>query len=207
MKNLAVVDLDGTLISNNSFKVWLKVLIFYSLKKLDLINLFKILFIILFRLFRIYSRSEMKSYLLSISIRSKYSRDVQEEIACQCITFLRNNLIVKINEAHFDYIAIASAAPLFYLESIIEKTNLPANIIIGSSFKDNKYFECVGENKKSEISKIVRQFNEKCKIYFYTDHYEDLPTATIADEIFLVDPSDITIKKFNQSNIKYSIIN
>lgn len=207
MKKIAFVDLDGTLIKNNSFHIWLKVLVWSSLKRGNFINFFKIQFIVILRLLKIYSRKKMKSSLLKLSINSKYADEIKDEIASRCIPFFRITLINRLIELNFDYIFIVSAAPSFYLDSIIKKMDLSVNQIIGSTFENGFYYECAGENKKVMIDKLKNKFNEDCKFCLYTDHYEDLPSAMIIDEVFLVEPNELSINRFNQHDVKYNIFN
>lgn len=209
-----VLDLDGTIISINSFKVWYLTLLVYLFFLLRWKKLAVLVGLSAKRAMKTVSRSDIKSYMLTISMQGRiFPLLTSRTVSSVCSFFVRKELtdrvkgLIQHDESAFNVsdVIIASAAPSLYLESIAAGLPYDVNSVIGSGFIAGEYFECFSGNKLEKVNQEVSSLG--CSGYiFFTDHHEDIPTAKGALQTFLVSPSISTTKRFIDENITFEVI-
>jgi phosphoserine phosphatase len=177
-----VYDLDGTLVSFNTFKGWV------ILSMLASILSFKVGFIMAF-LKLIYLRSigeidriGFKSSLLRMQVNSKFWRGIGFIYARVISAYFIRNTLINLGNKNF----LATAAPAIYANSLHLKSSV-FDGVISSYFDENGEFIETIKDKKSTL--VTKYFTTAPDI-FYTDHHDDLPLARVAKFVYVVQPTE-----------------
>jgi|SRR5690606_9172126 len=189
-KNKSYFDFDGTLISVNSFPLWILFSAFYALISLRLGLFGKILKLLFQRkIQQKISHYEFKKALISLNISEK-----SDENFVQILTvFKRKNLVEELKKLHSENheIVISSAAPENYLKKIIAFIfpEIHQNLmIIGSNIVDNELIDNYKEQKLINLhqSGFLAE-NEMLKNVF-TDSWDDVSLAYRCENLILIAP-------------------
>lgn len=208
-----VLDLDGTIISINSFKVWYLTLLVYLFFFLRWKKLAVLVELSVKRVMKKVSRSDIKSYMLTISMQGRlFPLLTSRTVSFVCSFFVRKELtervkgLIQHNKSAFNVSAviIASAAPSLYLECIAAGLPYDVNSVIGSGFIAGDYFECFSGKKLERVNQEVSSLG-RSDYMFFTDHHEDIPTARGALRTFLVSPSADTVNEFERHGVSFEI--
>ncbi|MFY0600319.1 MAG: hypothetical protein JXR03_11670 [Cyclobacteriaceae bacterium] len=197
---IIVFDLDGTITIENTFPIFYRFLIRRKILELKVLDLSKILFWTLRRYFKKITRAEFKMKLHSISI-NYYNRT---EFIEGCLN-TSNNTVLRIIEGYLDkpeYRLILNTAALPYGIELGKKIGF--NEILTSSYKDGQWFENADKNKLASLATLLD--SKDVVEEFYTDDIEDLPMIKIAEKVFLVNPSTLTLKEMEKQDLEYSIL-
>lgn len=208
-----VLDLDGTIISINSFKVWYLTLLVYLFFFLRWKKLAVLVGLSVKRVMKSVSRSDIKSYMLTISMQGRvFPLLISKTVSFVCSFFIRESLTERVKELiqydksafNISAVIIASAAPSLYLKNIADGLPYNVNFVIGSGFTAGEYFECFSGNKFERVNQEVLNMGYSGYIFF-TDHHEDIPTARGAHQTFLVSPSADTVNEFDRHGVGFQI--
>lgn len=200
MLSIVVVDLDGTLIKGNSLHVYIKCGLKKAVLDADIPVLFKILCALSLRKLRLINHFKMKSIVLKAifpceKIRVDFTKKIN---GLRRISLLRK---LEQDKKEGKTIILATAAPDIYVPWIWNGVYFASEVRNGKLMK-----ECRGEEKALR----VRTFADKSKgsvNAVYTDHYDDIPLMRLSqDKVFLVEPDGNTRTRLEQTDIKFTEI-
>lgn len=199
-KKVLVVDLDGTLYSINTFHYFIKYLVWFCVKNLDIVLLIKILVTIICRRFKFISHAKMK-YAILKAIANKTGIDYQK--------FVKNISIHKISiplikDNSFDIKMLATAAPFCYANIISENENF--DLCIATNFPSEKFnntFENSKEVKKNNLMNHLSTVNIYEIDTLITDHIDDVSLMELARKNLIVNPSNFLKTELKQRNISF----
>lgn len=194
-----VFDFDGTLITVNSFPLWVKYLLRHSLCEFKWIYFIRIIILILKRkVLRLSSHEEFKRDLILLDTPSFWTDGFATLLAEKCHSDVLGMAFEKI--AQGDQVIISSAAPKVYLTPVVEKIFSEKSTgltIIGAEIINGVLNENYKEAKLQNLyEKGLLGLEEKLDC-LYTDSYDDLPLAIIANQFFLVCPDSKTLSYFS----------
>lgn len=204
MKNkIIVVDLDGTLLNTNTFHKW----IFFCLRKSIFINIFdtiKIIYFIFLRLSKIITHKQLKFKILNITEKDKYIIYINDFLII--LDKYLNKKVLKLLEDKSTVYILATAAPEAYTKHISKKYKFTFEVSTPSIHTKN-WYENIREIKKEKLLELLKEKNISLDIdILITDHHDDVYLAKIVKKTVLVKPSSETMKIFDESKVKYSII-
>ena len=198
-----VFDLDGTLCTKNTYKIFLILLLLFTSLTLQVKSAFLFFKILVNRKKGIYDRFEMKRMYFFL----------YEGICGQAVfngllhyflkKFIRKKLI--LNHARpDDTLILATAAYEFYAARIAKEYNFTT--CISTSRQDVlSNTECLGLEKANRLQSFL---GGKKIDKFFTDHKDDIPTIKISELTFLVKPSRKSLEEVEILNrkIDYSYV-
>ena len=199
MSKVLVIDLDGTLMSVNTFHYYIKFICYSYLKLLKLKSLFLILGVVVLRVFKIVSHSVMKFEILKI-VETTDSLD-HESFVVNLLKFL--NPILEIKQGDFDLKILATAAPENYSKIIAEK--LDFDYCIATNSKDK--LENIRENKLHNVKCLLKKINKTHVDLFISDHIDDLPLFNYSKSIILVNPDINLLEKLSSNENVLKVYN
>lgn len=198
MQSKIVFDFDGTLISRNSFPLWVVFLLFQSIASFEGGRLTKIL-LLLFRrkITKRIDHNELKLRLISMPVPEcwdeafarglvKYSR---ESVVEQALQHLNNG----------ECVVVSSAAPFRYLSKAVKLMFPEVHgqvLTLGATVELGRLNDNYKENKLSNIYRFgVISPEEKLKV-LYTDSWDDRFLAEAAERVILVQPLSTDVQRF-----------
>ena len=178
MRKALAIDLDGTLLSTNTFRDYLSYCGSAALHNFQFGICFSILWWVTLRKLRFVSHSRMKQALLDrtaafMTQKSRLDHFVEKEM-----TYL-NVQVQQIMEPYRNrghLLVLATAAPAFYAHPIAEFLNLdlccgtllPSEVVIG------QWQENVGQQKVEALKRMLQVHKAELDVVI-TDHSDDLP--------------------------------
>lgn len=178
MRKALAIDLDGTLLSTNTFRDYLSYCGSAALHNFQFGICFSILWWVTLRKLRFVSHSRMKQALLDrtaafMTQKSRLDHFVEKEM-----TYL-NVQVQQIMEPYRNrghLLVLATAAPAFYAHPIAEFLNLdlccgtllPSEVVIG------QWQENVGQQKVDALKRLLQVHKAELDVVI-TDHSDDLP--------------------------------
>jgi len=199
VKKVVVVDLDGTLLSTNTFHKWMIFLLKKTLKY-NFIDGLKIIFFSFKRIFKRITHKQLKFEILKISEQSYYSDSIH--------TFVEE-LAIYINRKVLDHMEtedvisiLATAAPEIYAETIAEKYHF-TYCIATPKISQSEWYENIKEEKKKSLKKLLNKIGEREIDIVLSDHYDDIPIMNMANTVYLVNGSFETKQKLKETQINF----
>jgi phosphoserine phosphatase len=195
MHKIIVCDFDGTLISVNSFPLWIKFIIKQAALSFNIRILVRVLFLLLSRKVFGIAHADFKYKLMKLNIPELYN----ENFVITLIPFLNDKLIALLKSVE-NKVIVSTAAPSSYAKYL--KNILPFSVerVLCSEIECNCLVENYGRNK---VNLIHTLFGSNSITHVYTDHHEDMPLILNAEKSFLVSPNDDTLKILQAKNIKF----
>lgn len=197
---LVVSDFDGTLISKNSFPLWIKFVLQKSFTSFNLKIFYTLTILILKRkIFKKTSHLEFKSALDSIVYPEVYAIEFMKQLQ----KYIINETIESI-KSFSNHVIVTTAAPSCYAKHIkylLENSGLEIENVQCSELKNVLYFENFRINKR----KYFLNHNLDIDI-FYTDHSDDIGLMEMAKKNILIKPSIKSLEKINETNIEYELL-
>lgn len=194
--NVKVFDFDGTLISKNSFPLWIKYILRRTLQDLKLMTFFWFLWLLMLRKLRLLSHSRFKFLLLKVKYPEIYDRDFVGSL----VQYFNLDIVDRVVLCGGKSV-LSSAAPERYLQYVQGVMGMRFLRVLGSKIVGEKYSENFSENKvlslRDNLPSVV------CE-EFYSDHHEDLPLMRFSKSVVLVRPSLKTIKMVNQAGVAFA---
>ncbi len=188
MPKVIVVDLDGTLLSVNTFHKWMIFLFKKSLLKNPLDSV-KILAIIAFRLIKVYNHKEMKYRILQISEATRYKKYL-DEFVDELDAHLNDEVLQLIKEN--DVISVlATAAPSLYARRVADRYGF-IHCVATPESSAQIWFENIKEKKRESLEKLLDSIEIKEVDIVLSDHHDDIPIMEMAKKVYLVNASHET---------------
>ena len=198
LKKAVIIDLDGTLIYENTFKEFLKFI------GIEAIKVFR-LDIALVRKMRFISHKNMKFHVLKIS-QSLTTVKKMEYFSKRLLAGINTCVIEKVEyyKQNGYSIYLSTAAPICYAKWIGK--HLRFNGVLATPMPCDKWEENVREKKKDNTLAYLIHQNASLEILL-TDHYDDVPLLSVPKERnYIVNPSLKTINMLNEYHIEYVLL-
>ncbi|MEP2023974.1 MAG: HAD family hydrolase [Reichenbachiella sp.] len=198
MKKIAIFDLDGTIIRENTFLLLIKFVLKEFPKRLKIWSAIMVIAYSVLRKFGFISRNIYKTHIY------KLTKDVAEssEFIAICMSKMNKEIVNELDKLKPTHTIVLASAALPYAR--LMKNSLNADYVFTSYLNDNSWFENCSENKKNTL---IASFNENDLFdVFYTDHAEDLPLARHCNQVVLVNPTNHSLNEFEKSGIAYKLI-
>ncbi|MBQ8423120.1 MAG: haloacid dehalogenase-like hydrolase [Coprobacter sp.] len=205
MREGAVIDLDGTLLEGNSFKIYVLFVVKEAMKAFRLDLMAVTLFYVAARLLRLIPHATMKYRLLllldSFMVGERIARLVD-------ILLQRLNVAlyeeIKVWQRDGYFVCLATAAPECYAGTIVARLNLDACCATSSPMNKEEWHENRGEHKLEAVQALFAE-KEILLRRVVTDHGDDMPLleANRAGDNILVAPSAQFQKTLEQRGVAY----
>ncbi len=192
MKKIIVVDLDGSLITINSFRYWLLCSFVFLLVSFRWLSLLKFIKFIVYRLRGISDRVKMKRDILSVT-EALPAFFMSGFVWFLCL-FLNRNVLAEMNQYDTSqyYVDLCTAAPVCYAKMIAQKLDF-SHVFATASVFATDWKENIGSQKVVSLEEFYGEnMDIDCVI---TDHHDDLPLLIRAKKRILVTPSRTTREK------------
>ena len=202
-KKVLVVDLDGTLYATNTFHQFILYLLKSSVRNLDLVLCFQIVFFSFLRGIKILSHSRFKFFILKKTAKNSNGNYLK---FVESIDKYKRD-ITSLYSQKFDLKILATAAPACYSNLIAKKINFDACIATETPISDfSLKFENAKVNKKKNVVDFLKKKGVSPIDLFITDHIDDLPLIKISKRNIIINP-DFEFEKALQSlNIQYEVV-
>lgn len=192
-----VYDLDGTLSSKNTYKIFLLALFLFVCVTIQVKSVVRFVNILIRRKNKIYARVAMKREFFLLHEKIAGRVQFNEILHFVLKIFIRKNLLNNHIEAE-DTLILATAAYDFYARRIAREYNFSK--CLGTTREDIvENIECIGAVKKSRLIALLGEDNIDV---FFTDHKDDIPTIKVAKLTYLVKPSQISLNEIRQLKAK-----
>lgn len=207
MQKGLVVDLDGTLLSTNTFTQFIIQSTIVMIHTHKWGKVWLLIQVIIKRKLKQVTHEQMKFKILQIT-NDLFSEQEILQFA-QKLSKERNNNVIKVitDYKKQGYITcLSTAAPFIYAKKIQEIFNIDLICATPSPINNLSWKENVKEEKCNNTIKLLNSNNIGLNI-FITDHYDDIPLLEISKEKnILISPSKKTLNKLNTKSIKYSVL-
>lgn len=199
-----VIDLDGTLVSVNTFHHFMLFVAKIAARKLQIFSLLRIFLAVASRALRIVHHSTMKHAVMKIA--AKLLSESQVHYFASKITKHTNKAVENIiTDAHRRgaVVILASAAPALYASHIAVITGCDHCIAteMPNRFRIN---ECRGPVKLARVTDFLSANNMALRAVV-TDHHDDLPliqaSIGLGAKTILVSPHKATINALRNAGI------
>lgn len=206
-RKINVFDFDGTLVSKNSFHLFLIYLGFFYFCRCRFKNLIYLVLTILARISKRISHLEFKTRINSIGLLLTQA-EVQNFFKWLSL-FMHDSVVNALKNTSIlpdSFSVIATAAPYAYMR--YAASVFPVDLVVSfagpgnstSDHIDNTGFAKI-VNLSSHLGIDVTRIN-----ILYTDHIDDLPLALITDNIFLVNPKEGFIDSLVERSLEFSLV-
>lgn len=204
--NAVIVDLDRTLVTVNTFREYTIFACRMAIRRLRLLTAMSMATAVAMRKARMISHGRMKLRILRTSEPIMNERLLMEFSVLIAKHF--NPIVIKeitrLKEEGISLI-LASAAPESYASLIARLANIDYHIATPASAAAD-WKECVGEEKKSRVLKLLREMGLNAD-GIMTDHLDDLPLMRLmSGKITLVSPKKETLDAVNAEGLSYKIV-
>lgn len=201
-----IVDLDGTLISTNSFKQYIVFAYQEAIKACRFDIAINLMINVASRKLRIKSHSEMKRRILLSTNDFMSQKSRIERLVEKLISKSNPHVVAMIQQCKAEglFACLATAAPISYAQSIANQFGI--DDCCATSIDINvDWVENVGNIKFKSVEDCCNSHNASPAIVI-TDHHDDLPLLLFnKGENILIAPSHKTIEILTNHNIKFSI--
>ncbi|MBO4753695.1 MAG: haloacid dehalogenase-like hydrolase [Bacteroidales bacterium] len=178
MRKALAIDLDGTLLSTNTFRDYLSYCGSAAFHNFKFGICLRIFWWVMLRKLRLVSHSRMKEALLDSTAAFMTQKSRLDHFVEKEMTYL-NTRVQRIMEPYRNrghLLVLATAAPAFYAHPIAEFLNmdlccgtlLPSEVVIG------QWHECVGHHKVEALQRLLQVHKAEIDVVI-TDHSDDLP--------------------------------
>lgn len=184
-KRVLVVDLDGTLYTINTFHYFIKYLILYCIKSFNIVLLFKLCLLLVYRPFT--THAKIKYYVLKLL---KHRNDIDYQEFVQSLSMYKRE-IPQLNDHNFDIKILATAAPTCYANIIAqnEKFNLCLSTDFPNSNFDNAFENSKIIKKENVMNYLIgKNINEIDTLI--TDHIDDLALMKLSKRNIIANPDE-----------------
>lgn len=209
MKKAVIVDFDQTFVKVNSFEMFYKEQVFYSLRNLRLIRFLFFLLNIVLRKARFISHSELKKRVLAYL----YTKDNSEFMSSfikkldSCIALDVLALCEDFKSKGFS-VYLCTAAPSIYILPFLKSIPFRFDDVVCTPnyTRGANWIENLSVHKKESVENLLLQKNEYLSVLI-TDHKDDLPLLKVQkSRNILVRPSKKTLNELEMENVKFELL-
>lgn len=207
MQKAVVIDLDGTLLTINTFKSYILFVSKLACRKGRLDIAFALAFCVGLRKCRLISHEKMKCHILKHSehfMNRKHLNDFVDSILP-----LQNEKVYECALAYRKqgfFLCLSTAAPFSYASLIAERMSFDSVCATPMPSLIQDWRENVREIKRKNTLKQLEEHHLTLEILM-TDHYDDMPLLKENKEKnILINPSDKTLRIINQHHIVYTLL-
>jgi len=201
-KKIVVIDLDGTLVSINSFHKWM-IFIFKKSLITNRIDSCKIIYSILKRFVKLTTHKQMKYSILQISEKEIYLKYIDEFVE-ELSVYVNTKVMSYLDDTN-NVTILATAAPLVYVELFSKKFKFDYTTATPLS-SDENWFENIRGKKKETLNKVLLSIDKNHCDLVVSDHHDDIGIMELSKNILLVNPSEKSIALLEEKNIGFTII-
>ena len=204
-----VVDLDGTLLTINTFKSYILYVVKQACYKYRLDIIIALAFWVVLRKLRLVTHERMKYKILKHSEFFMNQKRLQNFVDI-ILPFLNR----KIYDCALSYrrqgcyLCLSTAAPLSYASLIVQQLHFDG--ICASLMPSQVDSKCWRENVREIKCKNTLEYLSIRSLKLYvlmTDHYDDIPLLEIQKfKNIIVAPTERTITKLKERDIEFQII-
>ncbi|MDE5672969.1 MAG: haloacid dehalogenase-like hydrolase [Duncaniella sp.] len=199
-----IVDLDGTLLQGNSFRMFIRCLVGHLKGRGEYTTLAKVLGLLAARKAGVISHVAMKYPIHRIGSQEMTEKDLAE-FASQLVGSLNTRLMSELEllRAEGSRIVLATAAPDLYIPYLFEHLNFDAWIATPLSDSYGSYVEARGEAKRRLVCALAeeRGWNVEAVV---TDHDDDLPSLLLPFvRRILVNPTATLCGALDSAGLEY----
>lgn len=206
-RRAVVVDLDGTLLSTNTFKDYVLFVAKESVAALRVDVTIGVAFFVALRLMRVVSHSTMKYYLLKVTVRfmgaDRLSRlaemlllKANQDVTALCEDYRRQGC----------YVLLATAAPESYAGILSSRMGMDGCCATPMPRHGLQWKENVREQKREAVLQHLEPANASIAVVI-TDHHDDIPLmSSNPGKNLLVNPSPKTISLVRVHGIQFESI-
>lgn len=199
-----VADFDGTLISANSFPLWVRFVAVRSLTTARFGLFVAIVSSVLRRKILGSTRhDEFKGELDGLPYPDGWAADFVDGLR----PLLRADVLERIEKLADGPVLIATAAPFCYARAVPDILPLPVCGVVCSQRDGANYIDNTGATKCQRIvaglSSAGRRHDD---FIFFTDHEDDLPTANAALKTYLCHPSASAVRAFEPLGARVEVL-
>lgn len=200
-----IVDLDGTLLTRNSFKKYLKFAAWQSLRRLRIDIIPRVAAWIAVRKLRLITHSQLKQRLLRVT-EPIMGHDELHKFANRLARYINPSVcrMCRQQRQAGKAVILATAAPASYASLIAQGVSLDGCIATPPSDTQD-WRETVREEKRDQVLALLRR-NKLSLHGIITDHHDDLPLMRVSENITLVSPDKKTLDAVNAEGLLYNII-
>lgn len=186
-RTIVVVDLDGTLIEVNSFPRWVLHVIKRTAAEGNFKSFILAVGLLIFRKVGLLSHYQFKKKMMLLD----YSENCDLSFAQLLRGRVRSSVVQALSELDRPLIVLSTAAPVNYAQHLLNFEGVAFDVVLSSYIDDGKLIENYSTEK---VNAFKNYFSDAGCDIFFTDHYEDLPMMKYANKVFLVNPSEKTLK-------------
>ena len=198
-EKIILVDLDGTLISCNSFPKWVVFLLLSSFRQLRWWVTVKVAFWLLWRKLGFISHQRFKRDLMRLTYPDFYDLAFAKTL----LPYLNDAVVAAVQAEDAAVRVLSTAAPVNYAAHLVDLLGVDFQRLHSTQVHDGQLRENVGEHK---VQSLRRDFPGDLDITLYTDHRDDIPLMKISANVILVNPSKKCTAAIESCGIKYSKI-
>ncbi len=206
-RRAVVVDLDGTLLSTNTFKDYVLFVAKESVTALRIDVTLGVMFFVALRLMRVVSHSTMKYYLLRMTARFM-GADRLSRLA-EMLLLKANPEVTALCEDYRKqgcYVLLATAAPESYAGIISSRMGLDGCCATPMPQPESEWKENVREQKREAVLRHLESEDASIAVVV-TDHHDDIPLmSSNPGKNILVNPSSKTISIVRRNGIQIEIL-
>lgn len=192
---LLVVDLDGTLVKGNTFRIFVRCGLMHLASNAKYLKFIKILSLLALRKFRLISHRFLKFKIIPIIDESIKLKD---RFIADTTPFLNKDVkaLLETYNAQGYKVLLATAAADIYIPWIYDGEFQATVMSHNPGMVENH-----GEIKLHNVLKYARTHNLELRVVI-TDHYDDIPLLKYGAYNILVHPSDKTWAKLRNANVR-----
>jgi len=201
--NLVVFDFDGTLYKGNSFHDFMIYFFKVTLVKFHWLLTIKIVWAVLLRVLGVFNHEGMKKKIVFYAM-GFLDRNQIQDFVFHLFDGLNQTVYEKLTEIqnNQEVILISSAAPCIYMNALAKNFNV-ANVHC-SGFKESLWIENIRDHK---LLLLEEDFEGYHFMTLYTDHYDDISLSQSFQQVFLVNPSQVTTEKYLEAGVEFELLN
>jgi phosphoserine phosphatase len=209
MNKGVVVDLDGTLLSTNTFIEYILFSFRKTIGSACFSTALKLVFFVVCRKLRIIKHERMKFHILNLT-NSYIGHPLIDEFVSSLLPKLDIRVLDVLKEyKQNDYkICLSTAAPEIYVNQICERLHQTFDFVCSTPMPSETlvWKENARQVKCDNTLSLLNKENTKLNVLI-TDHSDDIPLLSIEKDLnILFNPSKQTIFKLKLQNITYLIL-
>lgn len=198
-EKIILVDLDGTLISCNSFPKWVTFLLLSSFRQLRWWVTAQVAFWLLQRKLGFISHQRFKRDLMALTYPEFYDLMFAKSL----LPYLNHTVVAAVQAEDATVRVLSTAAPVNYAAHLVDLLGVDFQRMHSTQLHQGELRENVGEHK---VDYLRRDFPGDLNITLYTDHRDDIPLMKVSANVVLVNPSKKCTAAIESSDIQYSKI-